>query len=70
MMVRVNGVLEVSEKVLGKGMLRDWWSEEMVTRFNTQAKCVVDCYDKYEVEPGLYIRGNVTEGENIADLGK
>jgi endothelin-converting enzyme/putative endopeptidase len=51
------------------GTLRDWWPKNIVEVFKQRAQCVVDYYDKYQVVNGVYVEGNVTEGENIADLG-
>jgi endothelin-converting enzyme len=30
---------------------------------------LVDCFNKYEALPGLFVNGELTLGENIADLG-
>ncbi len=51
------------------GRLRDWWSVGVSEAFEEQAQCVVDLYDSYEVLPGLHINGQLTLGENLADLG-
>jgi len=37
--------------------------------FEKRCKVLVDQYNSYEVLDGLYINGEVTLGENIADLG-
>ena len=34
-----------------------------------QAACVEDLYSTYEIEAGVAVNGNLTLGENIADLG-
>lgn len=51
------------------GLLRNWWKEEDIQAFTEKAQCVVDAYNNYEVLPGLFINGKLTEGENLADLG-
>lgn len=52
------------------GQLRDWWSPETVERFKNKSQCVVDYYNKFDVEPtGLKVNGEFTLGENIADMG-
>jgi len=38
-------------------------------RFEQGAQCLVDQYNSYEVIPGLYVNGENTLGENIADMG-
>jgi putative endopeptidase len=53
----------------GKGYLIDWWQEETVKKFNEKAACVINQYSNFEVLPGIFINGNLTQGENIADMG-
>ncbi len=50
------------------GNLADWWTKEDVTRFDALAKRVVDQYGAYEPLPGKKVNGDLTLGENIADL--
>jgi len=51
------------------GILRDWWTANVARAFSSKAQCVIDLYNSYEVLPGLFINGKLTEGENLADLG-
>ncbi|WP_292520231.1 M13 family metallopeptidase [Methanoculleus sp.] len=51
------------------GNLRDWWTEEDAANFNNRTVLLVAEYDAFEVLPGLYVNGNLTLGENIADFG-
>ena len=51
------------------GNLRDWWSETDAERFKEKTKVLIDQFNAYEVLPGLHANGNLTLGENIADLG-
>ncbi|MGI9265334.1 MAG: M13 family metallopeptidase [Gammaproteobacteria bacterium] len=51
-----------------KGELRDWWTEEDAEKFKAQAALLVDQYNEYEPLPGLHVNGELTLGENIADL--
>jgi len=51
------------------GNVRDWWAEHDRAEFDKRAKVVVDQYSSYEVEEGLRINGELTLGENIADIG-
>ena len=48
--------------------LTDWWTKEDVARFDVLAKRVVDQYGSYEPLPGKKVNGELTLGENIADL--
>jgi putative endopeptidase len=50
------------------GNLSDWWTKEDVARFDALAKRVVDQYGSYEPLPGKKVNGELTLGENIADL--
>ena len=52
-----------------EGRLRDWWDEAAVERFEERAQCVRDLYSGYEVEDGVSVNGELTAGENIADIG-
>ena len=47
----------------------DWWQEETEIQFEEKVQCVVDQYNQFEVLPGLYVNGKLTENENIADIG-
>ena len=51
------------------GNLTDWWTQKDADNFNNSTGILVDEYNKFEVLPGLYINGNLTLQENIADLG-
>jgi putative endopeptidase len=51
------------------GDLKMWWSEADRKQFDERAACVVKQFDGYEVQPGLFIKGALTLGENIGDLG-
>ena len=50
------------------GNLSDWWTKEDVERFDALAKRVVEQYGNYEPLPGKKVNGELTLGENIADL--
>lgn len=51
------------------GVLRDWWTPEDAARFDARAKVLGALYDAQEPIPGVHINGDLTMGENIADLG-
>ncbi len=53
----------------GDGNLRDWWSKDTKTKFEAATKCVVEQYGAYEAIPGVKLNGELTLGENIADIG-
>lgn len=52
-----------------EGNLRSWWTKADEQRFNTKASRFVQHYNGYEPLPGVFINGELTQGENIADLG-
>lgn len=51
------------------GNLTDWWTEEDSKKFDIKAKQLVDQYNGYEALEGHFVDGDLTQGENIADLG-
>lgn len=51
------------------GNLRMWWTPEDRKKFEERANCVVEQFNGYEVQPGVFINGRFTLGENIGDLG-
>jgi len=51
------------------GNLRDWWSPESAAKFKERSGAVVKQYSEYEPLPGLHLNGELTLGENIADIG-
>ncbi len=52
-----------------RGNINNWWGESDVKSFNALAQKVVDLYSSIEAMPGMFINGNLTLGENIADMG-
>jgi putative endopeptidase len=52
-----------------EGNLRDWWTKEDAAEFKRRAQKVVDQYSAYEALPGAKVNGELTLGENLADLG-
>jgi endothelin-converting enzyme/putative endopeptidase len=51
------------------GNLKDWWTKDDETKFTERAECMVKQYDAIEAVPGVHLNGNLTLGENMADLG-
>jgi len=52
-----------------QGRLRDWWTKESAERYTAHAQNLVHQFDAYEPIPGVHIKGQLTLGENLADLG-
>ncbi len=51
-----------------EGKLADWWTPEDVKRFTALTDQVVKQYAAYEPLPGTHVNGELTLGENMADL--
>src|SRR5882724_11773808 len=51
------------------GNLRDWWTKQSAAEYDKRRKAVVAQYNEYEPLPGLHVNGELTQGENIADIG-
>ncbi len=51
------------------GNLNNWWTPEDSTKFYTKTKMIVKQFSEYVAVDSLHINGELTQGENIADLG-
>ncbi len=52
-----------------KGNLSDWWTKEDRQKFEAKTKLIVEQFNNYVVLDSIHVRGENTQGENIADLG-
>ena len=52
-----------------KGNLASWWKKEDKERFDVWTERLAKQYEKFEALPGVFVNGELTLGENIADLG-
>ncbi|MFL6761059.1 MAG: M13 family metallopeptidase [Sphingomicrobium sp.] len=52
-----------------KGRLRDWWTPTTAAKYKVKADRLAAQFDQYEPIPGVHIKGRLTLGENLADLG-
>jgi len=52
-----------------QGKLRDWWTKESADRYTAHAQKLVAQFNGYEPIPGVHIKGELTLGENLGDLG-
>lgn len=50
------------------GNLKTWWTPEDKKKFDERTACVIKQFNGYEVQPGLFINGALTLGENIGDF--
>ena len=51
------------------GKLRDWWTPASAKAYGVHTAALAKQYDGYEPIPGVHIKGELTLGENIGDLG-
>ncbi|MDR2011712.1 MAG: peptidase [Rhodanobacter sp.] len=52
-----------------QGNNANWWTKEDREKFEARAAKLVAQFDAYEPLPGKHVNGQLTLGENIADLG-
>ena len=64
-----HGFDDEGRKLDAAGQLRDWWTKADADAFEARAKSLGTQYSSYEPVPGAHINGDLTMGENIADLG-
>ena len=64
-----HGFDDEGRKIDAGGALRDWWTAEDAKAFEARAKQLGAQYSAFEPLPGVHINGELTMGENIADLG-
>jgi putative endopeptidase len=64
-----HGFDDEGRKIDAAGALRDWWTAADAKAFDARAKQLGAQYSAFEPLPGVHINGDLTMGENIADLG-
>ncbi len=52
-----------------RGNLNNWWTTEDSAKFYAKTKMIVQQFNEYVAVDSLHINGEMTQGENIADLG-
>lgn len=52
----------------GDGNLQNWWTKEDSTKFYGKTNKLVNQFNAYEVAEGNHVNGQLTLGENIADI--
>ena len=50
------------------GAMRNWWTETDKAQFEKAGTALADQFNIYEALPGLHVKGELTLGENIADV--
>lgn len=51
------------------GNLNNWWTQEDYSKFQEKTKKVREFYSQVKVDDGKNVNGDLTVGENIADIG-
>jgi len=64
-----HGFDDQGRKVDGTGNMRDWWTEEDNDKFTERTQVMVDQYSKFNPVDTMHVNGELTLGENIADIG-
>jgi len=64
-----HGFDDQGRKIDADGTLRDWWTKADAKKFEARAKMLGAQYSAFEPLPGIHVKGELTMGENIADLG-
>lgn len=64
-----HGFDDQGRKIDAAGKLRDWWTAKDAETFKERADVLGAQYSKFEPLPGVKVNGELTMGENIADLG-
>jgi putative endopeptidase len=65
----IHGFDDQGRKIDAAGALRDWWTRADAAKFEARAKMLGAQYSAYEPLSGVHVNGDLTMGENIADLG-
>ncbi len=63
-----HGFDDQGRKYDGNGNLNDWWSEDVINSYKQKTDKIRDLFSNFDVN-GKNINGELTLGENIADLG-
>jgi putative endopeptidase len=64
-----HGFDDQGRKIDAEGALRDWWTADDAKKFEARAQQLGAQYSTFEPLPGVKVNGDLTMGENIADLG-
>jgi putative endopeptidase len=64
-----HGFDDQGSKYDAQGNLDNWWTPEDSAKFYAKTRLIVQQFDSFVVVDSLHINGDLTQGENIADLG-
>ena len=63
-----HGFDDQGSKYDAQGNLNDWWTAEDRKLFDERTKVLVNQFNQFEVLDSVFVNGELTLGENIADL--
>jgi len=63
-----HGFDDQGRKFNPEGRLKQWWTDGDIQNFNSRTQCVADLYSSMKLD-GKNVNGQLTLGENIADIG-
>ena len=63
-----HGFDDQGSKFDAAGNMNNWWSPEDKAKFEERTKILVNQYNKFAVEDNVFVNGELTLGENIADF--
>lgn len=63
-----HGFDDQGRRIDATGAVKDWWTSADAAAFQARAKAFGAQYDSYEPVAGMHINGDLTMGENIADM--
>jgi len=64
-----HGFDDQGAKYAADGNLQNWWTFEDSVKFAEKTQKLISQYNQFEVLDGVFIKGKLTLGENIADFG-
>jgi len=64
-----HGFDDQGSKYDGDGMLQNWWTKEDRDAFSKRTALLIEQFSQFEPLPGERVNGELTQGENIGDLG-
>ena len=56
-------------KFSADGRMLNWWTDDDKNKFDAKTQKLVNQYNSFEALDGVFVNGELTLGENIADLG-
>ena len=65
----LHGFDDQGRKFDAQGSMTNWWTQEDEEKFTERSQRLIDQFNSYVVAEDTHVNGELTLGENIADLG-